>query len=298
MQDIADAYSYASTLNNTTNTARYIETDSEGNVTGTPAQIAQEYEQYVYGTIGYVAKSIANGRARREVCLVEDVRTNASGNYEYRLVTQDEALNANDGTASVNRFLEATCYTGIDGAQLAVNYADRAFPGASTVWVPAANLNTSTVALIMVGGQASSSRFADIKSALAADNLLYKSYYTYNNNSAAGSLYGTVMNSVDCAQNLGRILGMLYGSIINEQSWTAYYYKHMYHINDAYLVDVMKNALNNNVRNANKWSVSQAEEAYFDWSDLTSAWAESNPESTVESKLAEGVAYLKSIGSI
>ena len=66
------------------------------------------------------------------------------------------------------------------------------------------------------------------------------------------------MNSVENAQNVGRILGCLYPEVVSQQSWLAYYYEEFYHITSgATLRDVMDTLLDG----VRCWSVANPQDA-------------------------------------
>ena len=204
---------------------------------GSASDIAQDYEEYIFGTIGAVAEAIAdedNAVEKRTVALVESVSTDgATGENTYNLMTTTDA--ENDGTASTNRYLEATSDNGLgDALDLAENLAN------TKETVSASDLEAAD--LILVGGQQSSSNYDSIVKALFEDGLLADTYFVEDNGSA-GAMYGVVMNSVENAQNIGRILGCLYPEVVDQQDWLAYYYETFYHIDSSKLATVMDSAL-------------------------------------------------------
>ena len=205
---------------------------------GSAADIAQDYEEYIFGTMGLIQDAIDNDSSvtKKTVALVEGVSTDSSGEYVFDLMTTTEA-GSSDGTAATNRYLETTSNNGISVLDYADNYADtKESVSASDL------LSDDNVDLILVGGQNSSSGYEDIRDALEASSLLCKTYIA-DSSSRAGAMYGVVMNSVENAQNVGRILGCLYSEVVSQQDWLAYYYETFYHIDADELVTVMDNAL-------------------------------------------------------
>lgn len=136
---------------------------------------------------------------------------------------------------------------------------------------------------------------------MAADGLLVNSYLVEDNGSV-GAMYGVVMNSVENAQNVGRILGCLYPEVVDQQDWLAYYYETFYHIDSSELATVMSNAL----EGVRCWSVqslsANAEDADAAVKELVS-WEVSgtgytdgaNAESVADS-IASGYEYYEEAG--
>ncbi len=267
--------------------------------------IAELYEQYTMGTIGAVMEALSGEGdvtvPLRTVALVEDVWEDDDSGLMFQLMTGGSAIN--DGTASVNRYLETTVYTGISLSggsgtlSLATNLADTVDSNTHTAVNPDTKESVivvsadelASVNLIMVGGQQSSSNYGDIMEALEDRGLLSKTYFV-ENNSSAGAQYGVVMNSVENAQNVGRILGCLYPEVIDQQSWLAYYYENFYHIKITELTYVMNNALDG-VRCWNATNTTTVAGA-VEW-NLSDAYSTSYSNSAaVETVLSTGLTYL------
>ncbi len=147
---------------------------------------------------------------------------------------------ANNGTAAQNRYLETAEWAG------AVNLNDNTT--SDDMLVSVATLSSADI--IVVGGQQGSSDFDTIMGGLYDAQLLGKTYFVTDNNMKAGSAYGVVMNSIENAQNLGRILQPITG--ISQRDSLAYYFEHFYHINSNNLAHVMSMSLNGYVRNWTK----------------------------------------------
>lgn len=218
-------------------------TDEVGLRFGDATDIADAYAAYINGTVDYI-KDKTSGKALPTVALVTA--------YEDGVYTIAPTL-GQDGTASQNRYIETTVATG-----LAENLNDS--PKDSAV-VEAGDLED--VDLIMIGGQSGSGNFQGIYDALNEDGLLDQTYFVMNNGTQ-GSTYGVTMNSVENAQNIGRILGMLYPDVIDQQSWMAYYYEEFYHIKSDDLAYVMNHALDgvrcatNHTGDLSDWDVTTA----------------------------------------
>lgn len=110
---------------------------------GSAADIAQDYEEYVFGTIGAVAEAINDGTVEtKTVALVESVEDGEEGRV-YSFLSSEDAVN--DGSASTNRYLETTSDNGLgEVLDLADNLGNTA-----------ENVNASELEkadLILVGG--------------------------------------------------------------------------------------------------------------------------------------------------
>lgn len=253
---------------------------------GNATAIATAYEQYIKGTQGYILQQLAADKAsKKTVALVTNaVENTESGGYTYTILGND---GGSDGTASTNRYLE-TCG----------NVANNLAGATTTTETTTSVLAGSDVDLILVGGQSSSSNYSTIMAALQSDGLLSKTYYVENNGSQ-GAMYGVVMNSVENAQNIGRILGCLYPEYIDQDDYIAYYYDNFYHIisDDATnstpssLATVMANALNG-VRNYDGVADSSGYQMIWDIADASTYNA-----TGVQNDINAGVAYIQSLGS-
>lgn len=203
---------------------------------GSATDIAKDYERYVRGTQGYILQRLAqDGADQKTVALVNNYDA-ASGTYSIACTGVEE------GTAAANRYLEAT-------QNVAVNLADTlAEDGAEAVSVTPDQL--ASVDLIMLGYQATQEGQLSIEEILAtfSADMTAKAYWVGSENGSAGSCYGVTMNSVENAQNTGRILGCLYPEYIDQDNWVAYYYDNFYHINDGKLGEAIDNAMDG-VRN-------------------------------------------------
>lgn len=242
--------------------------DAQGRY-GDISAIAQDYENYINNTTSYVK---ANRSSTKSFVVVTNVSTDSNGKNVYEVMTTDSA----DGTASSNRYFETA-------SRVATNYAagGTGSIGANDIKKAVKNGNLD---LILVGGQSSSSNYDSIISALESDKLISSTYFVHENGSQ-GSMYGVTMNSVENAQNIGRIYGCLYPELIDQDAFIAYYYNHFYHISDdpvsgyddsnlAYVIDQAMDG----VRNWDATDLSTEEGAYkweagdvANWSTLTNS---------------------------
>lgn len=248
------------------------------------SDIATDYRQYIFGTMGAVQQAINNGTvAKRTVALVQDYYYDEdSDTYYYDLMTTAEA--GGDGTAATNRYLETTSNSGLTGIGLANNYAN-------TQEIVTADQLSDNVDLIMVGGQQSAANYADIMGGLAEDGLLGSTYFVENNGSA-GAMYGVVMNSVENAQNVGRILGCLYPEVVNQQNWMAYYYETFYHIDSADLATVMSSALDG----VRCWTADAATvQSAVQWTVTGTGYASGASQASVDAAITAGYTYYQSL---
>lgn len=254
------------------------------------AEIATSYRQYIFGSMGAVQKAINDGTVtKKKVAVVQNYYYDSElESYVFDLMKTTEA--GKDGTASKNRYLETTSNTGIAGISLADNYAD-------TKEKVTYDELKANVDLILVGGQSSSSNYDTIIDGLlngkAGDaGLLGKTYYVIDNGSQ-GAMYGVVMNSVENAQNVGRILGMLYPTVVNQQNWMAYYYQTFYHISPASLSIAMNNALAG-VRCQAATDVS-SQEAAATWNVSATGYESGASQETVAESISTGYAYFQQV---
>lgn len=245
---------------------------------GSASAIAQQYEEYMYGTTGYIQKALNEETAeRRTVALVSGVTLNSDGSNTYTLL---ETSSSGAGTASTNRYLEAAMGVSL-GMDIADNYGDL------ETSVSATDL-TDSVDLVMVGGQQGASSYDDIEAALVADGLISKAYFV-EDNGTQGAAYGVIMNSVENAQNIGRVLGCLYPELVDQDDFVAYYYDNFYHIEKSDLGTVMDGALDG-VRNWDAAGTTVADLVKWDASD-----ASTYNEAAVQSIITEGYQYYQSL---
>ena len=255
---------------------------------GSATEIAEQYEEYIFGTIGYVAEAINSGeQAKKTVALVQSVTENDDGSYTYNCLT-DAGSSAGDGTAASNRYLETTSANGLDEAlDLAYNLVGEGNADAdATIAVTASELAEAD--LILVGGQQSSSGTTDIVDILDGAGLLSKTYAVYGDGSE-GAMYGVVMNSVENAQNIGRILGCLYPDLVNQQSWLAYYYENFYHVTSKCMGCTMSNAL----EGVRCWAADSDEE--FEWGADYVGYSSNVDADAVEEVLDSGFTYYQGV---
>lgn len=245
---------------------------------GNATDIATKFEMYVKGIQGVVLAGLAHDQApQKKVALVNEYKDGS-----FALVTTGVA----EGTATANRLLEATQH-------VAVNIADAKAKGSDgKVWVTAQELASAD--LIMLGSQSGSevaTTTNGILSHFTAD-MTAKTYWVDAANGSAGSCYGVTMNSVENAQNTGRILGCLYPEYVSQADLVAYYYDTFYHIANDKLADTVDHAMDL-VRNWNVRSGANAGE-YLQWS--VKDVANYNKKAT-EDRIAGGAKYLASHAS-
>ena len=291
MNEIATASDWAAAKDNTYDEDGELLDSGRELRFGSAADIAQAYEEYIFGTIGAVAEAIAtedNEIDKRTIALVESATyDDAAQTWIYGLLS-DEAASGGDGTAATNRYLETTSANGLDTVlDLADNYAD------TTVSVTADVLKSSDIDLILVGGQSSSGSYGTISAALEDEGLLYKTYLV-DSSSNVGAMYGVVMNSVENAQNVGRILGCLYPEVVSQQDWLAYYYETFYHIDADELATVMDSALDG-VRCWGNGTTTAGTKYTYDqvttWDAENCGYTSGSDASTVAASISDGYAY-------
>lgn len=230
---------------------------------GNPTDIAEDYELYVKGIQGYVLKQLGS-KEKKTVALI--------GNYDpatgtYTLVSTGVA----EGTAASNRYLEAV--------QFISNNL-----GNEKQTVTSAELDD--VDLIMVGSQAGSEVLSDTETIVGSLTTAQqkKTYWVNSANGSAGSCYGVVMNSVENAQNFGRIVGCLYPEYVDQSDLIAYYYQHFYHLKASTLNEAIANAMDG-VRN---WNNTAADATSWEKSDV-----KDYNEAATKKILMTGAKYIK-----
>ncbi len=232
---------------------------------GSATEIAKQYEAYVLGTQGYVLSQLdATNSEKKVVALVTDYDA-STGTYTL------EQSHVQDGTASTNRYLETV---------EAVSQQLCDVIGKTT----ATSADLDKCDLIMFGSQKDGASEEDMLASLTADQK-NKAYYTEESN--VGSLYGVTMNSVENAQNIGRILGCLYPEYVDQDDFVAYYFDNFYHVKSEKVADALDNAMDGVVN----W------DSTGDRTNWTAADGATYVEADVQAKIDLGLAYLGSAGN-
>lgn len=238
---------------------------------GSAETIAQNFEKYYSGTRGYILKRLKDeGKKIKTVAVVS--AANADGT-----VTLTASKTA-EGTSSQNRYLEAT-------ESVAVNYGD-------THQTATLDELKKNVDLVLIGGQSAGAGegltdSASISATLGAD-LMKKTYFVNSSANSSGALYGVVMNAVENAQNIGRILGCLYPEYVDQDDFVAYYYDNFYHIKSSKLADAIDNAMDGVVN----WDATGSDRTQW-----TAADASTYKKSAVQRKINTGIAYLQTLSA-
>lgn len=232
---------------------------------GDATDIAKQYEQYVIGTQGYILMQLDADQAQKKtVALVTDY-DEASGTYTLM------KSNTQDGTAASNRYLE-TC-------QAVSNMLDDTY--GTTVTAD----QLAEADLVMIGSQRGSTHTDSQLYSSLPSNIKDKTYYTTDSN--VGSLYGVTMNSVENAQNFGRILGCLYPEYIDQDDFVCYYFENFYHLKDGVALGTV---IDNSLDGVVNW------DSTGDRTQWTVADARTYNRDDVQAKLDRGVAYVSSLG--
>ncbi len=290
--DSTNIYTMIDTMYNLAESADSIVSESNGAKKlryGNATDIARRYEQYVKGTQGYILSQLASGKLKT-VALVSDYDA-ATGTYK---LTQTGVA---EGTATANRYLEATQFVATNIADgMETDPVDESAAqqggrgqgggrGASAATATVTQDQLADVDLILLGSQAGQENIASTEDILASftDDMKQKTYWVNSDISSAGSMYGVVMNSVENAQNIGRILGCLYPEYIDQDQWIAYYYDNFYHLNGSDLASTMDSAMDG-VRN---WDAAGSELTAWTADDATGY-----DKAGVEKKLADGAKYI------
>ena len=231
---------------------------------GSATDIAKQYEQYILGTQGYVLSQLEAQNADKKVVALITNYDASTGTYTLM------QSNVQDGTASKNRYLET-----VEAVSTQLN----SVIGDTT----ATSADLDKCDLIMFGSQSDSVSDTDMFNSLTADQKA-KAYYTEGSN--MGSLYGVTMNSVENAQNIGRILGCLYPEYVDQDDFVCYYFDNFYHVKSDRIADAVGSAMDGVVN----W------DSTGDRTNWTAADADTYVEADVQAKIDLGLAYLQSAG--
>ncbi|MDO4502888.1 MAG: hypothetical protein Q4D06_06860 [Coriobacteriia bacterium] len=186
----------------------------------TATQIAQDFEKYAKGTRGYIRAMIADGVVKQKTIASIKGYDEALGVFSLNKTSEN-------GSASTNRYIEAV-------QTVSTNLGDTK----ETVTLD----ELKDVDLILFGGTSNTITATQLTELLGAQ--ASKFYYVGEGGSGSnGSMYGTVMNSVENVQNFGRILGCLYPEIVDQSDLVAYYYSNFYHIASGKLGEVIDQAM-------------------------------------------------------
>jgi len=274
MYDIATAADSAAAL--TKKSLRYVGT---GKQYASSFAIAQTYERYIRGTQGYILSN-----------LDQDANYNPIITKTFALVTAYNSStgytiapnNAGGGSANEHRYVEACRYV-----------ANNLNATASAIDVPAATLANAD--LVMVGSQGLSyAAQLSLVAQLQSDGMWGMVYWVNAaDGTCPGSTYGVIMNSVENAQNYGRILGCLYPKLIDQTSYVAYYMEWLEHLDasnssafEANVTAAMSNGGDPTYRGVPWYNTYTG--------TITYGWSVINYDSaTVASQLALGINYLK-----
>jgi hypothetical protein len=245
----------------------------------TSTEIALMYEEYIKGIQGAILGDI-NGNAAVEAVTGDNYSAKRSvviiSGYDSLTGTWTVVPATATGT---QRYLEAVG-----------NVANVLSPGTlndtSLYAASTQQLLDADADLLVYSGSPSE----DALTALNNSGLLSKTFYVGTvestlGSSSPGSCYGTTMQSVENAQNFGRILGCLYPNIVNQDNMMQYYYDCFYHLNDATIVEAMQKMCNGITRYANGMATN--------WSTFTGTGYNQN---TIQAKLDAGVKYLAAWG--
>ncbi|MGI6031928.1 MAG: hypothetical protein ACOX69_00705 [Coriobacteriales bacterium] len=231
---------------------------------GSATEIATNYEKYVRGTQGLIMRAINTNKVEKKTIALVNAYNSDAGTYT--LTKPGDTLSgAAAGTSTVDHYLDM------------VNVVTNNL---------ATKLNKTTVTadelsqadIILVGGNSVDS--SEVASHIPS-TLLSKTYYTTDYN--AGAIYDVMHNAVDNVQNAGRLLGFVYPEVVDQDDWICYYYSKFYHVKTDKLAEVIDKAMDG-VRNYDATDAAN----YLQWDESD---ASTYNESSVQSKLDEGVAY-------
>lgn len=247
---------------------------------GSATTIAMKYEAYVKGVQGYILQQLSADMAKDSSKTKKTVASIADYDKDTKTFTL-RVSNVQDGTASTNRYLE-----------VCEQVANNVVTDATNATMSADALEAAKVDLVLVGGQSGGSSVSQDTILEGLEEIGYSAangnvYYADSN--TAGAAYGVVMNSVENAQNVGRILGCLYPEYVDQEQLVDYYYENFYHINvganNATLGTVIDNAM----------------DGVYNYDAKGTTWDASDgtiyDESIVLNYINSGLSYIRSLDS-
>ena len=189
---------------------------------GSAMDIVESYEQYIYGSLGYVAESIDDGSvAKRTYASVTSVTDNGDGSYTWGLEASG-LYNQTMPSAIAYDLIDAL---GVEATEVTSTNSKTGKESTSYYYYVSTEELDEADLVVCTGGANNET----IIEALEAAGLMDKSYVTL-----AKSNEGCIFNSiagVEVPQNIGRILGCLYPELIDQDNWLGYYLQNYYHVN-------------------------------------------------------------------
>ncbi|MDO4501733.1 MAG: hypothetical protein Q4D06_00980 [Coriobacteriia bacterium] len=223
--------------------------------------VAKNYEKYIHGLQGYLLSRLnADNADKKTVAIVMAV--DGEGNYTL--------MNETSGSATALRYLEVV-------RNVSKNLADEL----STTTVTADQLAKADMIIL-------NTTVTDTGSMLGGftADMQKKTYYATSQ--GVGCLYSVARNSVDNAQDMGRILGCLYPNYIDQDQLIAYYYDEFYHVRSEKLGDLMAKAMTGVVN----WDSTDVDRTVWTEDD-----AAGYKKADVQEKLDQGIAYIQQLNA-
>ena len=253
---------------------------------GSAVDIVESYEDYIYGTLGYVASAIDEGSvAKRTYAVVSGVTDNGDGSYTWAL----EASGVYNQTMASGIARDLIDVLGIEGTEVSETNSKTGKTSTTTYYY--CTTEQLAQADLVVSGAANNE---DQLEALEAVGLLDKAYIT----TAIGQ--GTIFNSftgVEVGQNVGRVLGCLYPELVDQDIWMGYFLENYYHVNASdvpYLMSKLFEGVTNwDAEDANGDGTLSYEERVA-WGEADGA--DYDPE-IVEAAIETGTKYLEGLSS-
>lgn len=195
VQQLADAIKEV--MNKTGKTTRY----------GDPQEIAQDYEEYVYGIIAYVQQQLAaKGLSQKAVAVVTAI--NEDGTY----TLADSISRSATSLVRAYEYTMTTCDSLVDELGSTVATLDQLLTADAIVTINNNNINQNTL----------------------LESFGEKAYGGVLVTNTPSTLYGMTMNSVENAMGYAYVIGSIYSDVIDIDpvELCAYFYQHFWHISD------------------------------------------------------------------
>lgn len=219
-----------------------------------PTAYAPRGVEYQYTHLGYMETTMDNLAAAAVAVDPDSDAQDYADAYTDYIEDNIAAINASGVVvAYINGYSNGVFSIGTNGTGYTNRYLEVAMAAGATDYytmrtsATAAQL-ASEVDMIIIGGQTNAGSYTDIMNGIWNDDadLLNIAYFTKDNGSY-GAMYGLVMNSVDNAQNVGRIAQGLNPSM-SSRGLVGEYYEMFYHVDPTYTTPIINKTMDG-VRN-------------------------------------------------
>lgn len=174
---------------------------------GDPQQIAEDYEEYVYGVVAYVQQQLAaKGLDQKTVAVITAI--NEDGTY----TLADSISRSATSLVRAYEYTMTTCDSLVDEIGGTVATLDQLLTADAIVTINNNNINQNTL----------------------LESFGEKVYDGILVTNTPATLYGMTMNSVENAMGYAYVIGSIYSDVIDIDpvELCAYFYQHFWHISD------------------------------------------------------------------